>query len=244
MSDDRRPDDLEHEDDGWNSPGWKNAAHEYHANREREAHRAGNDNKGLGDEYELVSVKASSIKMTIIRWMWPERFAVGKIGIIAGLPDEGKGQTLAFIAAQVTNGGKWPMKEGCAPQGNVIIFSDEDDPNDTLVPRLAAAGADLDRVHIIKLVRNDKNGTRMFSLVSDIEVLRRKIIEIGGVVLVLIDPISAYLGVGKVDSFRSTDVRGAHAADIDGGRHQGRDYRRDALQQKNRCGQRVVAHLG
>jgi putative DNA primase/helicase len=47
----------------------------------------------------------------------------------------------------------------------------------------------------------------MFSLVSDLEALRRKILEIGDVVLVLIDPISAYLGVGKVDSFRSTDVR-------------------------------------
>jgi putative DNA primase/helicase len=75
------------------------------------------------------------------------------------------------------------------------------------VPRFAAADADLDRIHIIKMVRDDKNGSRMFSLVSDIEALRRKIIEIGDVRLVLIDPISAYLGVGKVDSFRGTDVR-------------------------------------
>jgi hypothetical protein len=57
----------------------------------------------------LVSAKASSLKMTIIQWLWPDRFAIGKLGIIAGLPDEGKGQTLAFIAAQVTNGGQWPM---------------------------------------------------------------------------------------------------------------------------------------
>ena len=56
------------------------------------------------------------------------------------------------------------------------------------------------------MVQDDKNG-RMFSLVSDLEALRRKIIEIGDVRLVLIDPISAYLGVGKVDSFRGTDVR-------------------------------------
>jgi hypothetical protein len=154
----------------------------------------------------LVSAKASSYKMTIIRWLWPDRFAIGKLGLIAGLPDEGKGQALAFIAAQATNGGEWPMSEGRSLKGSVIIFSDEDDPNDTLVPRLAAAGADLDRVHIIKMVRGNK-GNRMFSLVSDLEALRRKIIEIGDVVLVLIDPISAYLGVGKVDSFRGTDVR-------------------------------------
>jgi putative DNA primase/helicase len=155
----------------------------------------------------LVSAKASSYKMTTIKWLWRDRFAIGKLGIIAGLPDEGKGQTLAFIAAQVTNGGEWPMNEGRSPLGSVVIFSDEDDPNDTSVPRFAAADADLDRIHIIKMVRDDKNGSRMFSLVSDIEALRRKIIEIGDVRLVLIDPISAYLGVGKVDSFRGTDVR-------------------------------------
>jgi AAA domain len=86
---------------------------------------------------DIISVKASAYKMTGIKWLWQDRFAIGKLGIIAGLPDEGKGQTLAYIAAQVTNGGKWPMNEGHSPQGCVVIFSDEDDPNDTLVPRLA-----------------------------------------------------------------------------------------------------------
>ena len=70
----------------------------------------------------LVSAKASSYKMTIIKWLWPDRFAIGKFGIIAGLPDEGKGQAFAFIAAQVTNGGEWPMGEGRSPQGSVVIF--------------------------------------------------------------------------------------------------------------------------
>jgi AAA domain-containing protein len=48
---------------------------------------------------------------------------------------------------------------------------------------------------------------RLFSLVTDIDLLRRKIVEVGNVKLVQIDPISAYLGVGKIDSFRTPDVR-------------------------------------
>ena len=87
-----------------------------------------------------------------------------------------------------------------------MLFTAEDDPNDTVVPRLAAAGADLTRIEIIKMVR-EAGVDRMFSLQTDLEMLRRKIDEIGNVVLVLIDPISAYLGVGKVDSYRTTDVR-------------------------------------
>jgi hypothetical protein len=159
------------------------------------------------DTAELLSICAATIKMKIITWLWPDRFAVGKLGIIAGLPDEGKGQTLAFIAAQITNGGAWPMKEGRAPQGSVIVFSDEDDDADTLVPRLAAAGADLNRIHLMKMVRGGQEGGRMFSLITDLDLLRRKIKEIGDVKLIIIDPISAYLGVGEIDSFRTTDVR-------------------------------------
>jgi hypothetical protein len=48
---------------------------------------------------------------------------------------------------------------------------------------------------------------RMFSLVTDLHALRQKIVEIGNVALVQIDPISAYLGVGKIDTFRTSDVR-------------------------------------
>ena len=48
---------------------------------------------------------------------------------------------------------------------------------------------------------------RMFSLVTDLSLLREKINAVGNVKLVQIDPISAYLGVGKVDSFRTSDVR-------------------------------------
>jgi hypothetical protein len=49
---------------------------------------------------------------------------------------------------------------------------------------------------------------KMFSLVTDLQLLRAKIEEIGNVVLVIIDPMSAYLGVGKVDGRSATDVRG------------------------------------
>ena len=161
-----------------------------------------------GDEptIALQSVRASAVTMTAVDWLWPNRFAIGALGLLAGLPDEGKGQILCYIAAQTTHGGELPCNEGRTPLGSVIMLTSEDQTSNTLVPRLAAAGADLDRVHIMNMVR-DHGKKRMFSLVSDLELLRQKIIEIGDVVLVEIDPISSYLGVGKIDSFRTTDVR-------------------------------------
>jgi putative DNA primase/helicase len=154
----------------------------------------------------LQSIRASDVKMSAVTWLWPNRFAIGKLGIIAGLPDEGKGQIFADIAARVTTGDEWPCREGAAPQGNVILLTAEDDPSDTVVPRLAAAGADLSRIVIVKMVR-DSNKERMFSLITDLELLRKKIIEVGDVNLVQIDPVTAYMGHGKVDSYRTTDVR-------------------------------------
>ena len=94
------------------------------------------------DTKELLSICAADVKMKVVTWLWPDRFAIGKLGIIAGLPDEGKGQILVFLCAAVTKGGEWPMNEGRAPKGNVIVFSDEDDVADTLAPRLEAADAD------------------------------------------------------------------------------------------------------
>lgn len=157
----------------------------------------------------LESAKASSYKMKAVRWVWPTRFGIGKLGVIAGLPDEGKGQILCYIAARITSKTDkgWPCKEGVAPDGNIILLTAEDDPADTVVPRLAAAGADLDRIHIVKMVRNEKGGRRMFSLVTDLELLRRKVVEVGNVIAIQIDPITAYFGCGKMDSFRTTDVR-------------------------------------
>ena len=102
----------------------------------------------------LESIRADQITMRAIHWLWGKRFAVGKIGIIAGLPDEGKGQILCYLAARCTRGLEWPNSEGISPRGNVVILSAEENPGDSLAPRLEAAGADLSRIHFINMVRD------------------------------------------------------------------------------------------
>jgi AAA domain-containing protein len=158
----------------------------------------------------LESAAAASFKMTSINWLWPNRFALGKLGLLAGLPDRGKGLITADMIARVTTGDHWPCGEGRARKGRALILSAEDDIADTIIPRLVAAGADLNLVEIVRMVRQGDN-KRMFSLITDLELLRRKVDELGDVVMVDIDPMSAYLGVGKIDSYRTTDVRGALA---------------------------------
>ena len=154
----------------------------------------------------LDSVCAADEEMEALDWIWPGRFAIGKIGLLVGLPDEGKGLTFSDIMARITRGLPWPCDEGIAPLGNVVLLTAEDARKDTIYPRLEAAGADRKRVHIIKMVR-EAGKERMFSLVTDLDMLRQKVIEVGDVKMVLVDPVTAYLGVGKIDSYRATDVR-------------------------------------
>jgi putative DNA primase/helicase len=167
------------------------------------------DHAGNGEDKDatLRVVAADELEMRGVEWLWPGRFARGKIGLIAGLPDYGKGQIAAFLAAAVTAGVELPCGEGHMPQGNVIWLNAEDDARDTVKPRLVAAGADPRRVHFVNGAH--VNGQdRAFSLVTDLRLLRKAINQIGNVVAIIIDPISAYLGVGKVDGRSATDVRG------------------------------------
>jgi AAA domain len=76
-----------------------------------------------------------------------------------------------------------------------------------VLPRLVAAGADPKRIHFVNGARVSGEA-KMFNLVTDLRLLRKAIERIGNVVLVIIDPVSAYLGVGKVDGRSATDVRG------------------------------------
>ena len=94
----------------------------------------------------------------------------------------------------------------CAPLGNAIILSAEDGASDTVVPRLIAAGADLNRVHLIPAVLNADGSRRALNLQHDLQLLESKIAEIGDIALIVIDPVSSYLG--KTDSHKNSEVRG------------------------------------
>jgi RecA-family ATPase len=136
----------------------------------------------------IVTLKrASQLKATPISWVWPGWLARGKAHIIGGQPGAGKTTLTMKFAAAVTTGGRWP--DGTmATKGNVIIWSGEDDPADTLVPRLAASGADLTRVFFVEDVVEGKE-RRPFNPAKDIGPLKRAIEAAGGAVLIVVDPI-------------------------------------------------------
>lgn len=156
----------------------------------------------------MVSRRLADVQAERVRWLWPGRIARGKVTVLAGHPGLGKSQVCASLAAIVTTGGRWPVDGTRADVGSVAILSAEDDAADTLKPRLLAAGADVRRVHVLDAVRcESRDGElveRGFTL-ADTAELAVTLAAIGDVALLVVDPISAYLGA--TDSHRNAEVR-------------------------------------
>jgi putative DNA primase/helicase len=143
----------------------------------------------------LITHRASDVQPEKLIWVWPGRIPEGKLVLLGGPPGLGKSQLTAFMAATISNGGDWPCSEGSTAVGNVIFMSAEDGIEDTIVPRLIAAGANLDRVYIVaSATKPDGTGRKTFSLKTDVDLLEAKANQIRDVRLIVVDPISAYMG--------------------------------------------------
>ncbi|SEM81438.1 AAA domain-containing protein [Nitrosospira multiformis] len=147
---------------------------------------------------------AADIKPEPIRWLWNGWLARGKLHIFAGQAGTGKTTIALAFAATVTIGGRFP--DGTrAPIGNVLIWSGEDNAKDTLIPRLIAAGADLNRIHFIGDVQHGDE-IRSFDPATDISAMMLVAARIGDISLLIVDPIvNAVAG----DSHKNGEVRRA-----------------------------------
>lgn len=147
-------------------------------------------------------IRASDIAPAAVEWLWRGWLAAGKLHVFGGAPGTGKTTLSLALAATVTTSGRWPDGTRADP-GNVVIWSGEDDPADTLIPRLMLAGADMARVFFVADVREDGK-SRSFDPARDTEPLRQTIEAVGGVRLLIVDPIvSAIAG----DSHKNAEVR-------------------------------------
>lgn len=80
------------------------------------------------------------------QWLLPGRIIANGLCIVEGDISTGKSTFLAHLAASITTGKKWLGRPKSAPAG-VLWLTGEEDPASMIRPRLAAAGADLARVH-------------------------------------------------------------------------------------------------
>jgi hypothetical protein len=169
------------------------------------------------------SVCLADVPVANVSWLWPGRIALGKVTLLAGDPGLGKSMVTLDMAARVSRGAAWPQvgtrnEERAASNfspivaprssplapSSVVLLSAEDDLADTIRPRLEAHNADCSRIVAIRAIEcSDVDGEyrRSFDLSRDLRHLTDTIDRMQGSAagpsscrLVVIDPISAYLG--------------------------------------------------
>jgi putative DNA primase/helicase len=157
-----------------------------------------------------VLVNLADVKPREVSWLWPSRVAIGKLTLLAGDPGLGKSFLTLDMAARISRGDGWPdFPASTAAPGGVVLLSAEDDLEDTITPRLLAAGADVSRIiALVAVTRFVIGGERQhpFSLTEDLAALEQAIMKTPDCRLVIIDPITAYLGA--TDSYKNAEIRG------------------------------------
>ena len=155
-------------------------------------------------------VRLCDVQPEQVEWLWHGRIALGKLTLIAGDPGLGKSFLTLDMAARVSTGRDWPDCTNKMGAGGVVLLNAEDGIADTIRPRLDAAGADVKQiiaVEAISIVRDNlRTDQRTFDLSQDINALELAIQSVAHCRLVVIDPVTAYLG--GVDSHKNAEIRG------------------------------------
>lgn len=158
-------------------------------------------------ERTLIATPADTIKFASTEWAWVDRgrprIPTGSLCLLAGREATNKSTWAASFAASISTGDLEGAWQGRAR--SVLYASTEDSWPRTIGPRLAAAGADLSRVHQLAVKHGDTVDTPV--LPDDVERLADKI-ETGDYGLVVFDPLISMLGDG-LDPNKARQVRSA-----------------------------------
>jgi RecA-family ATPase len=169
--------------------------------------------EAMGEEDQpkryLKVTRLSDIAMKATRWLWEDDngdrwIPMGELVGLGGREGVGKSTWCANTIAKLTTG-TLPGDFYGKPKGAVIVTT-EDDWEATVKPRLAAAGADLDKVYRVEAVQAD-GLEDILSLPNDLAEVER-IVKENDVALIVLDPLLTFVNK-KLDTHKDAEVRQA-----------------------------------
>ena len=141
----------------------------------------------------------------------PGCIATKKLNLLVGEGKQGKTLMALSIAATTTKGELWCDGSGSAQRGRVIILSAEDDPEDTLAPRLIALGADMSRINIMRAeyrITRPGRESEIHPVSFQDTAYWRAVFRRYPPRVFIVDPLPAYLGRG-VNDHKNAEIRSA-----------------------------------
>jgi AAA domain len=155
----------------------------------------------------LVLTRASEIKPKSVLWGWEDRIPTAHVSLIPGREGIGKSLFLTWMTAQITRG----TLPGCyfgLPRG-VFYSATEDSWQHTIVPRLMAAGADLERVYRINVetveVSTGTSTVMELTMPRDCDLVSAEVKRLE-VAMIALDPLMSVIDQ-RVDTHNDRDLR-------------------------------------
>jgi putative DNA primase/helicase len=123
----------------------------------------------------MGAVKALSVEMRAVKWLWEPYVPRGLLTLVAGVPGQGKSLFTCWLVAQTSK------------KHHVLMSNSEDDYSLAVVPRLTAAGAKLSNVSFLSPlpVLPGNNDEAITALVAEIDRTKAS--------LVVLDPLQDHL---------------------------------------------------
>ena len=151
--------------------------------------------------------RCSEIEETDVEWLWPNKIPLGMLTVLEGPPGMGKTTIAVDVMARLSRGRSMPFEpDSIVESGNSIIIDPEDPVDSVAIPRLRAAGADLDRVRYYKGLKDSSDKKRRFFL-DPMQLAELEKFIIGeGVRFVFIDAVMGLLP-SKSDSNSDASMR-------------------------------------
>jgi RecA-family ATPase len=150
-----------------------------------------------GVKLQLNVLNASDVEMKKLEWLVPGMIPRSKVTLFSGKGESGKTTVAIDLAARVSTGADWPdgTKNEYGPM-RVLMAVTEDDLDDTVVPNLVAAGADVGMVQFLRITSVDGNNVRMrkLQLKNDIVLVTNALKKHKEYALVILDPIFSFIG--------------------------------------------------
>jgi putative DNA primase/helicase len=164
------------------------------------------------------AVSLTDIQPAGVEWLWPGRISLGNVTLLVSDPGVGKSLVALDIAARVSTARPWPdafvesretrVKSQNSDAGSplstldsrlpssVLLLNIEDHFHNTIRPRLDALGADCSRILAWTYVRGEQllEAPHLFAINRDLGRLASLISAMPNCRLIIIDPITAFLG--------------------------------------------------
>ncbi len=155
----------------------------------------------------LVSQRFSEVTPDVIEWLVPGWFPMAMPILFAGEGGIGKSQVTLHMAARISQGEPCFGLDYLPDQPrDVLVANCEDSSAKTMLPRLQAAGANLERVHQIQGVTLASGQPAPFSL-AHLEQIAETLRKRPEIALVIIDPVSSYVAAAGLDDNNELEVR-------------------------------------